>query len=99
MTFEEFEKEVEKVKEAIFKFLNPIVKNIDKIIHFLITYSITISFALHGYWILGTIISIALSLMKELLDKWLYNGFSWGDICADIMGILVSLLVYLVSVI
>lgn len=87
------------MKETILKFLSPVLKNIDKITHFLINYSVTISFALYGYWVLGMIISIVISFMKEFLDEWSYNGFSWSDVFADVMGIIVSLLVYLISVI
>lgn len=74
------------------RLMNILSNNVDKVIHFLVTYAITVSLSVYGYWMIGIVISIILSIAKELLEQYLYRGFSWGDILADAAGIMSALL-------
>lgn len=74
------------------RLMNILSNNVDKVIHFLVTYTITVSLSVYGYWMIGIVISIILSIAKELLDQYLYRGFSWGDILSDAAGIMSALL-------
>lgn len=80
------------------RLMNILSHNVDKVLHFLVTYSITVSLSVYGYWMIGIVISIILSIAKELLDQYLYREFSWGDILADTAGI-VSALLFCIGVI
>ena len=74
------------------KLINILSKNVDKALHFLVTYAVTMSFIAYGYWLAGVVLSLILSVAKELLDQYLYKGFSWGDILADVAGIACALI-------
>ena len=74
------------------KLMNILSKNVDKVLHFLVTYAVTTSFIAYGYWLAGVVLSLILSVAKELLDQYLYKGFSWGDILADVAGIACALI-------
>ena len=74
------------------KLINILSKNVDKVLHFLVTYAVTMSFIAYGYWLAGVVLSLILSVAKELLDQYLYKGFSWGDILADVVGIACALI-------
>lgn len=80
------------------RIMNILSHNVDKVLHFLVTYSITVSLSAYGYWTIGIVASIILSIAKEILDQYLYRGFSWGDILADGAGI-VSALLFCIGVI
>ena len=74
-------------KDSMKRLMNILSKNVDKVLHFLVTYVVTVSFIAYGYWLAGVVLSVILSIAKELLDQYLYKGFSWGDILADAAGI------------
>lgn len=74
-------------KDSMKRLMNILSKNVDKVLHFLVTYAVTVSFIAYGYWLAGVVLSVILSIAKELLDQYLYKGFSWGDILADAAGI------------
>lgn len=74
------------------KLMSILSKNVDKALHFLTTYAVTMSFIAYGYWLAGVVLSAALSIAKELLDQYLYKGFSWRDILADVVGIACALI-------
>ena len=74
-------------KDSMKRLMNILSKNVDKVLHFLATYAVTVSFIAYGYWLAGIVLSVILSIAKELLDQYLYKGFSWGDILADAAGI------------
>ena len=60
------------------KLMNIPSKNVDKVLHFLVTYAVTLSFIAYGYWLAGVVLSAILSIAKELLDQYVYKGFSRG---------------------
>ena len=74
------------------RLMNILSKNVDKVLHFLVTYAVTMSFIAYGYWLVGIVLSVVLSIAKELLDQYLYKGFSWRDILADVIGIACALI-------
>lgn len=57
------------------KSMNILSKNVDKVLHFLVTYAVTMSFTAYGYWLAGVVLSAILSIAKELLDQYVYKGF------------------------
>ena len=77
------------IKELVSK----VCKHADKVLHFLACYGVTMTFMVSGYWLVGVILSVILSIVKELFDQWSYGGFSWGDILADVVGILSALII------
>ena len=74
------------------KLMNILSKNVDKVLHFLVNYAVTMSFIAYGYWLAGVVLSAILSIAKELLDQYVYKGFSWRDILADVAGIACALI-------
>lgn len=68
-------------------------KNIDKILHFLVCYVIVFTFIAFEHLFIGLAIAIVLSFCKEFYDKISYNGWSWADLIADSIGILLGVLV------
>ena len=68
-------------------------KNTDKILHFLVCYAIVFTFIAFGHLFIGLAIAVLLSFCKELYDKISYNGWSWFDLLADSIGILLGILV------
>ena len=79
-------------KDSMKRLMNILSKNVDKVLHFLVTYAVTMSFIAYGYWLVGIVLSVVLSIAKELLDQYLYKGFSWRDILADVIGIACALI-------
>lgn len=75
------------------EFISKVCKHADKVLHFLACYGVTITFMLTGNWSIGVIIAVILSIAKELFDQWSYGGFSWGDILADVFGIITALII------
>lgn len=68
-------------------------KNIDKILHFLVCYAIVFTSIAFGHPYIGLIIAVLLSFCKELYDKISYNGWSWFDLLADLIGIISGILI------
>lgn len=64
----------------------------DKKLHFAVCFGITLLlFPLIGWWSIGT--AIATGVGKELYDWRDYGTFSWGDIAADILGVIVAIII------
>ena len=65
---------------------------LDKKLHFLVCLGICLLlYPLIGWWSIGT--AIATGVGKELYDWRDYGLFSWGDILADMAGIVVAVLI------
>jgi uncharacterized protein YfiM (DUF2279 family) len=43
----------------------------------------------------GVLLSLILGIIKEIYDEIFGSHFSWGDLLADILGILVALSFYI----
>lgn len=64
---------------------------LDKLLHFFVCFGITLLlYPLIGWWSIGT--AIATGVGKELYDWRDYGLFSWGDILADMAGIVAAVL-------
>jgi len=62
---------------------------VDKILHFAVCFGITLLlYPLIGWWGMGT--ALATGVGKELYDWRDYGMFSWGDILADTIGVVVA---------
>ena len=80
------------MKDFIMKVLKLLYRNVDKLLHYLITYFVVITCYMFNIPIaIAVLCALILSILKELLDKYLYNGFSIGDLIADILGIISAL--------
>lgn len=78
----------------ILMFLNRLLlKHIDKVAHFAITYGIVFTLATH--WTLDGAIAVGIlfGVAKEIYDKLSYGKFSLGDLLADAVGIIVAYLI------
>ena len=76
------------MRKLLDKIYNFIMKHVDKLLHFLVNYFIITAFSVINFWI-GFFICIIASVGKEIYDaKSDSDCFSWGDILADILGIL-----------
>ena len=83
--------------KAILWLSNKIGVQSDKILHFLVCFMTTfvLSFANP---IFGAFVALVLGLYKEFTDSHKEgNYWSWGDILADIIGIIGGLLLWAVS--
>ena len=61
----------------------------DKILHFTVCFLIALLlYPVIGWWSIGT--AIATGVGKELYDWRDYGNFSWGDILADFLGVIVA---------
>jgi len=77
--------------KRLIKFIeNTLVKHIDKVAHFAITYSIVYTLAdkwdVNGAVAVGILVGVA----KEIWDKLRYGKLSVADLIADILGIVVA---------
>lgn len=63
----------------------------DKIYHFLACFSLT--YILGNFDMLFSIcVVMIVSMLKEIYDEFFGNGWSWGDIVADIFGIVIGII-------
>ena len=63
----------------------------DKILHFLVSFSLVIFLNLLLGLIPSIIISFIIGLLKEIYDKYFGSGFCWKDLLADFIGILIAM--------
>ena len=69
----------------------------DKFMHASITFAVVLAGGLFGLWWVGLIVAVALSICKEALDQWVYKGWSWGDLLADLAGIVAAIVLVLIA--
>jgi hypothetical protein len=71
-------------------FENTLIKHIDKVAHFALTYGAV--YTLADKWeINGAIaVGILLGVIKEIWDKLRYGKLSIGDLVIDVLGIVVA---------
>ena len=64
----------------------------DKFLHFLCCCGIAlVLYPLIGWWSIGA--AVAAGVGKELYDWRDYGLFSWGDIIADMLGVVVAIII------
>jgi uncharacterized protein YfiM (DUF2279 family) len=65
---------------------------LDKVLHFSVSYFITSVAMIFGIPF-GIGISLLAGILKETSDALFFNGWSWGDMFANILGIAAAVLV------
>lgn len=71
---------------------NKLGVQVDKILHFLVCFVITFALSFINP-IFGALVALVLGLYKEFIDsRKAGNYWSWGDILADIFGIMFGFL-------
>jgi len=68
------------------------MKNIDKLEHFIVWFGIALFFSHYLGILVGASLSLFLGIVKEIYDELFESHFSWGDLLADVLGILVAIL-------
>lgn len=64
----------------------------DKVLHFLVSFFIYIVLErLTGSVFWSTSIALLIGVIKETVDQIEYQGWSWGDLVADAIGIIVAI--------
>ena len=90
-----------KLKSIVTNLASYMNKRVDKLLHFLACFGITLTIAFlaePSCWLHAVMAAMAASFAKELVDQWLYHGFDWMDIVADLAGICAALAVALLEV-
>ena len=70
----------------------------DKIIHMFICSLASLVFSFVGGWPMGLVVALLSATVKEYIDQARYGGWSWQDLLADALGILVGITAYLIIV-
>lgn len=65
----------------------------DKLLHFLICFIVTISVTILRGWLPALISGAVIAFAKEIYDEAYYKGFDWKDIIADVAGIITGLMI------
>ena len=74
------------------KLLNFINNHIDKVLHICISYILMTYFgAALPIW-MAALFTIIIGIVKELYDQKDYGGFSWKDLIADVVGIVLGII-------
>jgi len=66
----------------------------DYIQHFIVCLALTLLLSVCYSIIIGIFFALLVGSMKEVYDEEFGNGWSWGDIIADIAGIIMGVLCY-----
>ena len=69
---------------------------LDKVLHFSVSYFIT-SVALIFGFPLGIFVGFSAGVLKEISDELFFNGWSWGDMLANVLGILAAVIVHILK--
>ena len=69
---------------------------LDKVLHFSVSYFIT-SVALIFGFPFGIFIGFSAGVLKEISDELYFNRWSWGDMFANVLGILAAALVHILK--
>ena len=65
---------------------------LDKVLHFSVSYFITSVALIFGFPI-GIGVGFLAGVLKETSDALFFNGWSWGDMIANILGIAAAVIV------
>jgi hypothetical protein len=69
---------------------------LDKVLHFSVSYFIA-SVGLQLFGLKAIPIAILAGVLKEISDHLYFNGWSWGDVIFNFLGIGIALLIYLTT--
>lgn len=76
------------MKDQIKKFLKS-----DKILHMICCFAIVVIFELILNVVSGIVLALIASFGKETYDEVKYKDWSWNDLLADLLGIVLGILV------
>lgn len=65
----------------------------DKVLHMICCFAIVVIFGLILNVVSGIALALIASFGKEAYDEVKYKGWSWGDLLADSLGIVLGILV------
>lgn len=65
---------------------------LDKVLHFSVSYFITSVALIFGFPI-GIGVSFLAGVLKETSDALFFNGWSWGDMIANVLGIAAAVVI------
>lgn len=65
----------------------------DKVLHMICCFAIVVIFGLILNVVSGIVLALIASFGKEAYDEVKYKGWSWGDLLADSLGIVLGILV------
>lgn len=69
----------------------------DKQLHFAFSYLIALTAMLFlGY--VGFVFGIIAGIAKETYDQITYGGWSWGDLLADSVGVILAVIVFIIKI-
>lgn len=72
--------------------IKEVLKN-DKVLHFICNFIIVLILGFIFNVIVGISAAVVASLGKELYDEIKYKGWSWNDLIADLIGIILGALI------
>lgn len=78
------------MKQVIKKIYALISRNVDKVLHASIAFTLVITYAFIAgadHFYIGVIGAMAISVLKEILDEYTYGGADIWDLLADGIGI------------
>lgn len=80
-----------KIRQMLNKVMALINNNIDKICHTVVTALIVDALATFMPLYVAVGLTVAAVAAKEIFDQWRYNGWSFPDLLADIIGLAIGL--------
>ena len=72
--------------------IKKILKN-DKVLHLICNFIIVVVLGFTFNIVTGISVALIASLSKELYDEIKYKGWSWDDLMADLIGIVLGIIV------
>lgn len=72
--------------------IKKILKN-DKVLHLICNFIIVVVLGFTFNIVTGISVALIVSLSKELYDEIKYKGWSWDDLIADLIGIVLGIIV------
>ncbi len=72
--------------------IKKILKN-DKVLHLICNFIIVVVLGFTFNIVTGISVALIASLSKELYDEIKYKGWSWDDLIADLIGIVLGIIV------
>lgn len=72
--------------------IKKILKN-DKVLHLICNFIIVVVLGFTFNIVVGISVALTASLSKELYDEIRYKGWSWDDLIADLVGIVLGIII------
>jgi len=79
------------MKNIILRLYNLALSNVDKLLHFSISYAIVLTLILKVSPLVGILTGVLLGIAKEIFDKVRGGKFDFLDLFADALGIILAI--------